>query len=64
MFLVALGIDDNIFLMTQVCEEANRRDARHGALAGSPPGRRLVSRCARLTSLPARSLMCAAQAFA
>ena len=32
--LVALGIDYNIFLMTRVREEAIRRDARRGALAG------------------------------
>src|SRR6266487_3263628 len=34
VFLVALGIDSNIFLMTRVREEARQRDARHGAITG------------------------------
>jgi RND superfamily putative drug exporter len=34
VFLVALGIDYNIFLMTRVREEAKRHGARRGALAG------------------------------
>jgi RND superfamily putative drug exporter len=34
VFLVALGIDYNIFLMTRVREEATRHGSRRGALAG------------------------------
>jgi putative drug exporter of the RND superfamily len=34
VFLVALGIDYNIFLMTRVREEAGKRDARRGAIVG------------------------------
>lgn len=34
VFLVALGIDYNIFLMTRVREEAHRQGTRPGALAG------------------------------
>jgi putative drug exporter of the RND superfamily len=34
VFLVALGIDYNIFLMARVREETARRGARHGAITG------------------------------
>jgi putative drug exporter of the RND superfamily len=34
IFLVALGVDYNIFLMTRVREEAIKHDARHGAIIG------------------------------
>ena len=64
VFLVALGIDYNIFLMTRVREEANRRDARHGALTGlaatggviTSAGFVLAGTFAVLATLPSTSL--------
>jgi len=44
VFLVALGIDYNIFLMTRVREEAIKRDTRHGAIIG------LAATCGVITS--------------
>src|SRR5215472_11801010 len=38
VFLVALGIDYNTFLMTRVREEANRRDTRHWPRSPRPAG--------------------------
>jgi len=64
VFLVALGIDYNIFLMTRVREEANRRDARRGALTGlaatggviTSAGFVLAGTFAVLATLPSTSL--------
>src|SRR5204862_7899098 len=42
VFLVALGIDYNIFLMTRVREEAHRHGARTGALTGAAATGRVV----------------------
>ena len=40
MFLVALGIEDNIFLMTRVREETLKSGTHRGMLTGlaAPPG--------------------------
>ena len=64
VFLVALGIDYNIFLMTRVREEALKRDARHGALVGlaatggviTSAGLVLAGTFAVLATLPLTSL--------
>ena len=64
VFLVALGIDYNIFLMTRVREEALKRDARHGALTGlaatggviTSAGLVLAGTFAVLATLPLTSL--------
>jgi hypothetical protein len=64
VFLVALGIDYNIFLMTRVREEAIRRDARRGALVGlaatggviTSAGCVLAATFAVLATLPSTSL--------
>ena len=64
VFLVALGIDYNIFLMTRVREEAIRRDARRGALTGlaatggviTSAGFVLASTFAVLATIPATFL--------
>jgi len=64
LFLVALGIDYNIFLMTRVREEALRRDARHGAIVGlattggviTSAGFVLAGTFAVLATIPATSL--------
>jgi RND superfamily putative drug exporter len=37
VFLAALGVDYNTFLMTRVREEAERHGTRRGALIGLPP---------------------------
>jgi RND superfamily putative drug exporter len=64
VFLVALGIDYNIFLMTRVREETQRTGARTGALAGlsvtggviTSAGLVLAGTFAVLTSLPVTTL--------
>ncbi len=64
VFLVALGIDYNIFLMTRVREEAGRRGPRNGALAGlsatggviTSAGAVLAGTFAALSTIPATFL--------
>jgi RND superfamily putative drug exporter len=64
VFLVALGIDYNIFLMTRVREETQRSGARTGALTGlsttggviTSAGLVLAGTFAVLTSLPVTTL--------
>jgi RND superfamily putative drug exporter len=64
VFLVALGIDYNIFLMTRVREEAHKTDARHGAITGlaatggviTSAGFVLAGTFAALASIPATFL--------
>jgi putative drug exporter of the RND superfamily len=64
VFLVALGIDYNIFLMTRVREETERAGARTGALTGlaatggviTSAGLVLAGTFAVLTSLPVTTL--------
>jgi RND superfamily putative drug exporter len=64
VFLVALGIDYNIFLMTRVREETQRTGARTGALTGlsttggviTSAGLVLAGTFAVLTSLPVTTL--------
>jgi RND superfamily putative drug exporter len=64
VFLVSLGIDYNIFLMTRVREEALRQGARSGAIAGlaatggviTSAGAVLAGTFAVLTTLPLTAL--------
>ncbi|HEY1620608.1 MAG TPA: MMPL family transporter [Streptosporangiaceae bacterium] len=64
VFLVALGIDYNIFLMTRVREEAGRRGPRNGALTGlaatggviTSAGAVLAGTFAALSTIPATFL--------
>jgi RND superfamily putative drug exporter len=64
VFLVALGIDYNIFLMTRIREEAERRGPRRGALTGltatggviTSAGLVLAGTFAMLATLPVTAL--------
>src|SRR5215470_16077457 len=64
VFLVALGIDCNSFLMTRVREAASRRDARHGGIVGvaatggvvNSAGFVLAGKCAVVATIPSTFL--------
>src|SRR6266540_961428 len=56
VFLVALGVDYNIFLMTRVHEEARHHGTRQGALLGLAATASVISTSRRSTPKPRRSL--------